>query len=164
MWCRATITAEFEAITMWSTCRVRTERLSTTRSISDPPNLVPPIVGHQQRSIFAHERADRPAPGATGTSFGDDPPRQKIFDRTRRLAVLERNKRDSIAGKFRSIPRSVKPDERTVSITLRKLRAGIKRQADGSRMRRQQNVRNNGTLNEVGSLTAVFGIVVAADV
>src|SRR6185295_651313 len=87
----------------------------------------------------------------------------EIFDRPW-LAVHHRKEDHPISRGDGAVPRSVKRDKSAVAIPRWKPRAGVERDANRGRMRRQQYIRHDGAADEIGKRSDVLRIVVTADV
>src|SRR5262245_45158086 len=115
--------------------------------IPDPPDAVPAVIRHEQRTIRRDGNACRASPLAVRTWINNKPC-EEVFDRSR-LAILKGNKDDLCAVRRRPIPRSVQRDEQPVPEALRKLHACIERNADRRRVSGYQHVRYDRTLYKV---------------
>src|SRR5260370_5283429 len=129
----------------------------------DAINGAGPITGHQQRPVGCNRPPHRPSVnvrlGRIRHHTGHD--RHRIG---RRLAVLERHKRNLVSRARRPVARAMFGDECTTAVTLRKLLPGVKRKLQWRHMRAKQYVRNDRARNQVWLLRLYARINVFPDV
>src|SRR5690606_14004388 len=96
--------------------RLRGARWGGWLVAADLPDRAVAVLGHEERSVWRHRYADRPAPGL---SLGGEEAGHEVLIGTGRLvAVVEGQPDDLVAGTDFAIPRAVQGDEGIAAILL----------------------------------------------
>src|SRR5437763_263834 len=103
-------------------------------SVRHSPYFSGAVVGDQQRAVAEHEEAGGAAPDASARLIRH-PADDEIVVAAGRMAVLEWNTNDFVAGAARAVPRAVQSDEGAAAIFRREHRAVVEGDADRGRVR-----------------------------
>src|SRR5689334_1288832 len=98
------------------------------------PDGIARIVGYEQASIGKHKGAHRTSVCLVLALVGHEA-REKIFGRTRGLAIGKRHEGHFVAGKFRAVPRAVLTNEGAAMVSFRKSILCVKSKAETSSVR-----------------------------
>src|SRR5690606_491901 len=123
------------------------------------------VVAQEQRAVRQLHETRRTPPRLA--VLGDEAD-EKVDVLARRLAVLDRQPHDLMAGAVRAVPRAVEHDERVARVLVGKrgrARARrIEQEADGGGVRAERHVRRQRLAGEVRPLAGVARVLVVAHV
>src|SRR5580658_8426232 len=121
---------------------------------ADPPDALPDIVGHQQAAVLGGGEPDRPAPDLRRVGTGKPESGQEILVAAQRLAVLEADPDDLVAGRQARIPGPVERDEGIAAILCGELGPFVEFESERCGMGLEQQIGGDRRGDQIRPLVA----------
>src|SRR6267142_5643828 len=130
-------------------------------SMADAPDRAVAVLGDQQRAVMGDGDPDRASPDL---AVIDDEAGDEILVFARRLAVLEADTNDLVAGPLRTVPRAMLRGEGVAAIVRRKIVSLVEGQSERGGVRLKQHIGDGHLVLEIGTFAGMPGIFMIADI